>query len=249
MKFSENKGEVCRFDPKWHTYTISGNRRLPSVSKFIRQYKEPFDPDGTIVARKAAENGITPQERAAQWRAKADLSRNIGNNVHECAETILRENALISPINDQAERMFSHVIAACDFLRSEYEILGTEQILFSPELNIAGTADIVARNKSTGCLAVFDWKTNHDFQFDNRFQNLLPPFDYLSASHYYEYSIQLNLYALMIRYEGFFGCKTDDNMDIKIIHIMQNAYRIIPAERLPVNLLIDTLKKTRYSVK
>jgi len=249
MKFAENKGEICRFDPKWHTYTISGNRRLPSVSKFIRQYKEPFDPDGSIVARKAAENGITPAEMAAQWRAKADLSVSIGNNVHECAENILSNNAMPEPVNEQAERMFSHVIAVCDFLRSEYEILGTEQILFSPELNIAGTADIVARNKSNGCLAVFDWKTNHDFGFDNPFQNLLPPFDYLSASHYYEYSIQLNLYALMIRHDGFFGCQIEDDIDTKIIHIMQNAYRIIPAERLSKKMLTGTLKKTEYSIK
>lgn len=249
MKFSENKGEVCRFDPKWHTYTISGNRRLPSVSKFIRQYKEPFDLDGKIVARKAAENGITPEEMSAQWRAKADLSISIGNNVHLCAENILNNHAMPEPVNEQAERMFSHVIAACDFLRSEYEILGTEQILFSPELNIAGTADIVARNKNTGCLAVFDWKTNHDFKFDNPFQNLLSPFDYLPASHYYEYSIQLNLYALMIRYDGFFGCQIEDVVDIKIIHIMQNAFKFIPAERLPASQLIETLKKTEYSVK
>lgn len=66
-------------------------------------------------------------------------------------------------------------------------------------MGIAGTVDaLLLSNDGHRLSHVWDWKTGKEFKTENRFQNLLPPFEDLPDSDLSAYSLQLSLYRLII---------------------------------------------------
>jgi len=81
--------EKLSFDEVNHSYFFKGTE-LTSVSKIIGCYKQQFDPDGSILAKKAAENGVTVEEQRAVWDKIRDNSCVIGTSFHNDVEQIGR---------------------------------------------------------------------------------------------------------------------------------------------------------------
>jgi hypothetical protein len=78
-----------------------------------------------------------------------------------------------------------------------------EWVVGDAELGIAGTVDAMFWNSIALGNVIFDWKTGGKFATENRWENLLPPFNNLPNCELSIYSLQTSLYRLIIeRNEG-----------------------------------------------
>jgi hypothetical protein len=84
------------------------------------------------------------------------------------------------------------------------EPLKFEVRVFSKKWKIAGMIDALFLYR--GKIFIVDYKTNKKFTTDENIEfveKLLPPFDGFKKTHLNEYSIQLSLYALILKEWGF----------------------------------------------
>ena len=135
------KKEMELIEPE-HKYILKSEPDLnfTSVTSITSQYFAPFDKD--VIAKRLVETnvkyiGMTAEELIAQW----DESRDFGTLVH---------NNIESYINNQTYKDISEVRHAIKWMKkfknlSEF-IFYPEVIIYSKELGIAGSIDVLARD-------------------------------------------------------------------------------------------------------
>ncbi len=208
-----------QFNKEYFSYTLNG-QRLTSVSKKLGEIKPPFDADA-IAARVAAKSGQSVDEVKAEWQAKRDY----GTMVHEKIARILRgegesvgDHPFLSlnkttPEVEQFQTLWSE-------LSQGVEVAEVEWVIGDGELKLAGTVDALLYRGETGTHSIWDWKTGR-FNLENNFEQLLPPFDDLSASEFNTYSLQLSLYRLIV--ERNTGLAFEDSY---IVHLTPSGFEI-----------------------
>lgn len=137
-------------------------------------------------------------------------------------------------------------------VKNGYQLIAAELRMFDKELAISGTMDLLAYNKFTKKYYIIDWKTNKhkpitkietyidkktgevkqsNFKFEK-------PFNHLPQSKYYEYSMQLSTYKLIL--ERNFDIKIEGIILVQISDVLYpEGFCIIPGELLPVNKLFN----------
>ena len=88
--------------------------------------------------------------------------------------------------------------------KSDIQVL-SEVILYSTELKIAGTIDILALDKTTGTYEIIDWKTSKRIDttsFGNKMGTSSVTQD-VPDCNFYHYALQLSLYRYLL--EEFYG--------------------------------------------
>ena len=226
------------FNATWHRYFYAG-RELTSVTAKIKDLQKPFDQQA-VAARVAGREGKTVEQVLAEWNAKGEASRTNGTAVHAHIEKVLTGKL------DPRQQSFDGIldlnpklpeVAAFDDLWGKLAptvdiYTGCiEWVIGDAELGLAGTVDCMLLNQQTKQYNIFDWKTGK-FDTANTFENLLPPFAHLDASKLNIYSLQVNLYRLMI----------ERNTDLKlgdcyIVHLAPTGYQIHKAADLRPQLL------------
>jgi ATP-dependent exoDNAse (exonuclease V) beta subunit len=206
------------FNENSHTYTY-GNEKLTSVTTFIKNFSEPFDTeywskrkakDRLAEKRKISREHIsdndpeletTIKEILSEWDYKRDIACDMGTDVHKYIEekftigsTITRDNFTdletlrrIDKFESLYESKLHNLIPVAQELR-----------IFSRKLKLAGTIDaLFIRN---GKLMILDWKTNKKMSTDSDkcWNKLRPPFQDEWENELNKYSIQLNLYKLIL---------------------------------------------------
>jgi ATP-dependent exoDNAse (exonuclease V) beta subunit len=172
-------------DESTHTYTDSKGTEYTSVSEIIGKYKAPFDRLG-IANKQAAKTRRDVNEILAEW----DSAAPYGTEVHKQIECFFLEQdydqSLIQPY---LPTFTAWKKQDCEFL--------PEQILYHPELKIAGTADMIVRRGDT--YSIMDWKTNKAI-YKTAFggAKLSAPLNHLDDCNFVHYSLQLSIYAAML---------------------------------------------------
>lgn len=210
-KAKHPRGYEIEFFEDSHIYRsiINGKEiKYTSGTGLIHACFPPFDPSGEITKRCALKEGITIEELKARWKAKGDASCKFGTRVHECCEDIelgKSEHELRNKPQDAREEIvFKHAVNMARKFRQQLDILGVEKIVFSPELEIAGTIDLFARSKKTGDWIIIDHKTNQTIDTENKWNSFaLEPIEYVPNINFYTYSLQLNLYQYLSQREGY----------------------------------------------
>lgn len=216
-----------KFDADKHRYFL-GDKELRSVTNFIKDFQKPFDREN-IAARTAAKQNRSVAEVLAEWEATGERARILGTTVHEhikktlCGET--NGQLSLDPFLSLNTRL-PEIVAFDAFLSQVspkvcYTEGDIEFVIGDAELGIAGTVDALLMSYETGKHHIWDWKTGK-FDLDNQWENLLKPFDYLSASKLNIYSLQVSLYRLIIeRNTGL------DLGDSYIVHLSAaNGYQV-----------------------
>ena len=182
------------FDAGSHTYNCRG-RALSSVSSVVKRFSEPFDADkiAGFVARK---RGITKEEVLAEWEAKKNNSCTQGTNVHLFGETYVKG---MRPTNG----FESAIVRFWDSIPDHIQPFLFEIQMFSEELGIAGTADIILYNTKTNKFILADYKTNEDLFKNFKGKKLLAPFDNLLENSFNKYQLQLSMYQLLFEQCGY----------------------------------------------
>ena len=134
----------------------------------------------------------------------------------------------------------------------DLEMYRTEWMIFSEELRLTGSIDAVFRNDD-GTLTLGDWKRSKEIKFKS-FGNKKGkfPFENILDCNFYHYSLQLNLYRVIL--EKFYNEKIKD-MFLVVLHPnnKDGKYMKIPVKRMEkegdllIDFRINQLLKLGYS--
>jgi ATP-dependent exoDNAse (exonuclease V) beta subunit len=199
-------GAQIEFHPEPHHYLHAGDN-LPSVTRLIHQWFPEFDAD-TVAKKKAEREGGSYEALLREWSRKRDDAASFGSKVHSMAEKMILEN------NDQAAddmaqspREQTYLVALKEALRRirlAYEFVETEKIVFSPSLRVAGTIDLLLRNRLTNEYVIADWKTNREIKHSAyRQERGLGPCLEIENCNFNHYSLQVSSYAELLMGEGY----------------------------------------------
>ena len=177
-----------------------------SVTTFVEFFFEGFD--AQKVATKLINNypkyaGRTVESLIADWDAAADH----GTKVHHEIEQWIKDG--IDPIDIKAlngKDWLQHFK-----LKSDIDIL-SEVIVYSTELSIAGTVDILAKDNSTGLYEIIDCKTSKKIEMVSYGQKMGTHeiTKNIMDCNFYHYSLQLSLYRYIL--ETYYGLKIHNQL-------------------------------------
>ena len=215
-------GSKLKFNEAAHSYT-SGKKKYTSATTFLGQFFPKFEADriAYFVARK---RGITKQAVLKEWEANKNAACDFGTAVHLYAELYIQDLKLNKPNNDREKNIFPLVEKAIDDILVKYEFVDSEKIVFSPKHGIAGTIDLVLRNKETGKLCLLDYKTNKQIVKENRYSKpAYPPIEEHNDANFTKYMFQLNLYKYIMETEGY--CDKDEIEELTLLHILADSLK------------------------
>ena len=143
-------------DRETHRYSLLDNPDIifTSVTTYLDYFFEGFD--GEKVAKKLIANvpkykGRTVESLLEEW----DESARYGTMVHDEIENWIKNRAEpkdLKSINGKNWLQKYQTKSGIEFL--------SEVIIYSKELKIAGTIDILAKDNNTGEYIIIDWKTS-----------------------------------------------------------------------------------------
>tara|TARA_Y100000590_G_scaffold439524_1_gene563681 strand:- start:198 stop:920 length:723 start_codon:yes stop_codon:yes gene_type:complete len=201
-----------------HVYRLNDELDFPfiSVTTFVGGFFEEFDADA--VAKKLTMSHpkykhMTVDELLGLWRKKADY----GTFVHEEIEDY---------INDKTQPKDDRSIRAVKWLngykiQSNYK-LHSEKIIYSKELGLAGTIDLLMYDEKSDSYIIVDWKTSSKIA-TSAYQHKTGNHDItrnLEDCNFNHYSLQLSLYRYIL--ENYYGLKVTNQM---IVHITDTDCR------------------------
>jgi len=99
----------------------------------------------------------------------------------------------------------------------------TEWLVFNEDIKVAGSIDMLYM-KSDGKYAIYDWKRAKDIKMENKYQAGLGPLSHLPDSNYWIYSMQLNVYRMILKLK--YGMEIDE-LALVILHPNNDNWRVI----------------------
>lgn len=223
-KYSKDKCVV--FDTEYHTYHLNG-KRLTSLSKFIKHYKNDFDAD-KMAEKTAKKLGITKEQVLNNWKNKADLSRKTGNVIHSALENYV----LTKQFTENNE--FSKLNTLNSFINDLFETnrlvpLETEFIVYNEFY--AHQIDLIAKDLDDN-IFIFDLKTNDEISSNSYGKNMKNELYYLEDSTLIEYYLILNIDKILLKdykVKGMYliHLKNDDYEFIKVPELDEKQLTIV----------------------
>lgn len=209
-----------KFLDKGHKYWIDDdNTDLISCTTFIKKFLNEFDTDAVIDNIMKSEKynndpdykyyGMKEDDIKKLWNDNSKKAMNNGTNLHLDIENFYNG---IDIKNDSIEyKQFLNFYEE----HKKMKIYRTEWLIFSDILKITGAIDAVFIDDNRE-LILCDWKRSKEINYKN-FNNhkALYPFDHLQDCNYSQYSLQLNLYRIII--ETYYGFKVKE-MFLVVMH-------------------------------
>jgi hypothetical protein len=198
------------FEETEHKYTLDGRTVPRSVTAVVGKYHEAFDADVAVgMMRNGSkwsekrelylhEDGreMMDEEIKLQWSRNGQVQSGRGSLMHFQIEQHVNGVIIAGPHSPEFRQfvMFERQILC----GKGYKPLRTEFSIFHEELRLAGQIDMLALTES-GSYAIFDWKRTKKIEWTNQFRSMYPPLNHLPDSNAVHYTLQLNLYARMLR--------------------------------------------------
>lgn len=203
------------FDEKEHKYSIllDGEKIiLPSVTTLISNYF-PFKVQ-KIAGIVAEKNWTSKDEVIDFWKSLAD----VGTHVHEIADRFCKGEKL-SIREEELMIGLKNFFEEYDY----FEILASEIRLCSPKLNVAGTIDVLVKDKRNDRIYTIDWKTSkRSISRQEVYGFALKPFNYLPKGKFFIYSMQVWGYNLILKEE--YGIEVFDSL---IVRLLPDSYEVV----------------------
>ncbi len=209
--YHPDKKSFIIFKEKYHQYIDNLGVLYTSGTTFIKPFFPKFDMIAMSEKCATGDNpkyaGRNPEEIRAEWKAKGERGSSEGDNTHEYAEGIMAgwdTSELPKPISERCMQLFKQVDKIAAWLKSKYQFIEAEKIVFSPHLGIAGMVDLIMLDLATQEILVLDWKQNEEITIENFFQKALFPIEHLQDTHISKYSLQLSLYQHILEREQYY---------------------------------------------
>ena len=211
--------ERIKFQDKGHKYYIDGDSKdIVSSTSFIHQFFDDFDTDKIIqnILKSSKYNDpnyayykMSFTDIKNQWSNNSKVAKEEGTRMHKDIEDFYND---IDVENESSE--FKQFLQFYED-HKDLEIYRTEWNIFCEILRLTGSIDAVFINKD-GTLSLGDWKRSKDISkesFDGKCGKY--PLDHIPDCNYYHYSLQLNLYRVIL--EKFYGKKVKE-MFLVVLH-------------------------------
>ena len=199
---------VC-FESKGHVYRVYGadqqlKHKPISVTTLIHKYQKPFDVEGMSMLC-AKKEGVTQEEIKERWAKINRTACNHGVRMHSVAERVFNgEFVDDSTFPPEQQVVFRQIKAVVENMKKRPFDYESEKIIFDPGINVAGTVDLLGKNKDTGDYIIVDWKTNKRIRTTNEWNDtFLSPIDELQDCEFNLYGLQLSLYEKILKDGGF----------------------------------------------
>ena len=194
-----------------HKYILASNpdMQFTSATTFIKYFFEPFDSIGianSLTRSHIKYINMTPQELVKVWDKKAAE----GTIVHSEIEQFIKEKA--TPTRAKSKLAIEWMEQN---ISDRYDVL-SEVIVYSEELEIAGTIDILLHDKEQDTYQILDWKTSERINtssFKSK-KGTHHTTSKLMDCNFIHYSLQLSLYQYIL--EKYYNLKVTGR---EIIHI------------------------------
>ncbi len=195
-----------------HKYILATNPNLEFVSAttFISQFFEKFEAERIakkLVASSPRYRGMTVEDVLAMWRESADY----GTKVHEELENhILHQDILKEPKAVHGMNWLNKYK-----MKSNFEVY-PEVIIYSEELRISGTIDLLLFDKNSNNYIIMDWKTSKKIDtksYKNK-RGILPESANIEDSKFNHYALQLSLYRYLL--EEYYNIEVTQHL---ILHL------------------------------
>lgn len=241
------------FKEKGHKY-YKKDKELISVTSLIGKYQNPFNENYWALWTALKESGntlkiwqfkpdvidyrpfltVTVETVKKQWALEKDIGLTCGTAVHNYLEGLWNSKVLdiqckydrYTILKKQAEAFY------VDF-KDRYTPVKMEFVISNEFL--AGQMDGLFYDNLNKGYVLFDYKTDKEIKFENKYQKLLKPFDKLDDCNFNKYSIQTSLYKRIFEEET-----GQPIIDVKIIWFCytNESYQIIQP-----NLITEEINK------
>jgi len=184
-----------------HKYVLETNPSLKfrSVTEIVGDYFEPFDKHAianNLVSNNRKYMHLQAEDLIADW----DAARNFGTKIHKEIEEFLNNDKY----PDEVKSVYAVEWLKKYQMKSDIEIF-SEIKVYSTELNIAGSIDILAHDKKSDTYEVIDWKTSKKIEtksFNNK-MGTHPITKNLYDCKFVHNSLQLSFYRYIL--EKYYG--------------------------------------------
>lgn len=215
----KHNGLTIQFDGSGHVYKVfcednNGDTKLKfkpiSVTTLIHKYQKPFDVESNSL-RVAQREGVSQEEIKKRWRTQNRDACNYGSKMHSVVERIFNgEFVDDTNFNINEKVVFAQINKVVEKMKAKPYDWESEKIVFDPSINVAGTVDLLGKNKDTGNYIIVDWKTNKRIRFENEYgENFLSPIDELPDCEFNIYGLQLSMYEKILKDGGFIPKEVD----------------------------------------
>lgn len=194
--------KALKFKEVTHTYTVKGKVYI-SATTCIKEFYQEFDSEfmsANVSKAMLRKKGwkIDPSFYMRRWEMIGEEANIAGSRVHEYLQYGYPD--FHEPPFCRQEQ------AGIDFFNSledRYCILLQESRMFTSKYKIAGTADLLIYDKLTDSIIIGDWKTNEKtLRKSYRGTMMNSPFDDMLDTDINKYTIQTNIYQLMLEELG-----------------------------------------------
>ena len=253
----KHNGLTVHFDEGGHVYKVYDKeqnlKHKPiSVTTLIHKYQRPFDLEG-MSKKTAMKEGVSQDEIKARWAKIHKTACRYGTKMHTVVERIFNgefvDDSTFTPEEQVVFHQINQVVSRMKEKPYDYE---SEKIVFDPTMNVAGTTDLLGRNKDTGDYILVDWKTNKRIRKDNEWgDTFLSPVDDLPDCEFSLYGLQLSMYEKILKDGGFI----DKNANVKkyICHFHANDgckfHEVDDSFKIPLEKIVNDWKKRQEAIK
>ena len=188
-------------DVQNHEYKLKTNSDISftSVTTFINSFFEPFDDikiSNHLVNNVPKYFGRTPESLIEDW----NVARKYGTEVHLEIENWIKNGT--EPKDSRAVFAKSWIGG---YVNKPHIKTLSEVIVFSEELGIAGTIDILMMNQDSNEYVLIDWKTSKriDMKSFKGKMGIKKETKKIEDCNYNHYALQLSLYRYIL--ETYYG--------------------------------------------
>lgn len=221
-----------------HRYYLINKPEFEFVSctTFIEYFFHKFDSVGVannLTMTHPNYIGMSPQELIKNW----DKAAKEGTEIHKEIDNFIKFGTM--PQNSKS-KIGINWLNTID--RNKYEIF-SETIIFSEEIKIAGTVDLILFNKENNTLDIYDWKTTKSIDKNSYGSKMgrVPATSTLMDCNFIHYSLQLSLYRYIL--ENYYSLKVNN---LTLLHLNNN---MTPYDcNYMKNVIIEMLKYDRVKL-
>lgn len=210
-----------------HMYIIDNDPSISfyNVTALVEDQFPPFEREK--IARWLVNNSYkymdyTAEELLQEWKE----IKEEGTEVHKELENYI-QNGKIPKL--------PKAISGMNWFDQEIKFYGDkvlpEVIVFSEELRIAGTVDLLVYNSNNGECNIFDWKTSKKIDYNGRKQAITRACAGLTDCRFDQYSLQLTMYSYLL--ENYHDIKVTNKY---MVHLMDTDANCIESKNLEYNV-------------
>ena len=225
-------------DKESHQYRLKNDsgQNFTSVTTFVGEFFEEFN------AKKIAKKLIRHYPKYKNYSVKSlieswNKAAEYGSMVHEQIENWILHGTEPS---DQKAINGKNWLEGYK-LKSDINIL-SEVIVYSTELSIAGTVDILAKDNNTGWYEIIDWKTSKriDTSSYNEKMGTHKVTQHVMDCNFNHYALQLSLYRYIL--EIFYELEINNQIIAHLKNDKVNALHV-PYMRKEIEAMLYTKRK------